>query len=115
MLYSEEIFLFFGIAAENAELAGHMLRWSLPSLILYGINRNLMAFCMAQDILSIFGYSNFLAAFICFGLTGWLIRDVQVGLLVFPICAMVIEGINSVVLLYLLLFKINKETLVWVN
>jgi hypothetical protein len=37
-----------GISTENAELAGHMLRWLIPGSILQAYNFQLQAFVLAQ-------------------------------------------------------------------
>jgi len=56
--WCEDILIAIDILPENAIETAKMVRWLIPGMILQGINFQLQAFCMAQQLSNIFGYAN---------------------------------------------------------
>ena len=74
-----------------------------------------MAFCTAQQINRPFGISNLTSLIICSCIAGHLVNDLKVGIYIFPICKFVVEITNSLAVLYSLIFKIEKGSLMFIK
>ena len=112
LFFSEQILQLFGIKAENVRQAAYMLKFLIPTLVIHGINRQLMAFCMAQHIIKPFGYSNIVGCLICICVIMLCNDNLKIGILVFPVCTYIIEGVNLMVTIYIWLFWVKEETFV---
>jgi Na+-driven multidrug efflux pump len=99
---------------ENAYLAGYMVRWLIPSIVIQAFNFQAIAFCVSQGVSTVFGVSNFISVVICSILCPILVNWYGVGILIFPICKFIVELVNLVMVLYALLYKIEKGSLQWV-
>ena len=113
--YAKDILIFVSIAEDNAILVQKMAIALIPGTILQTINLQFMGFITAQKIDKPFGISNFASAIICFCVTGYLVNDLKVGVYLFPICKLIMEITNSLAVLYSLIFKIEKGSLICIK
>merc|ERR1719240_1844804 len=100
-LFCEEIMLAIDILPDNAALAGQMIRWLIPGCALMSINFQFQTIALAQQITVPLGVGNFLSIVVICSTSGWLVYDMEVGILLFPICKIMNEVINSLVLVYI--------------
>jgi Na+-driven multidrug efflux pump len=113
--YCEHILFGIGMTHENAYMAGYMVRWLIPSIVIQAFNFQAISFCVSQGVSTIFGISNFASIVVCTILCPILVNWYGVGILIFPICKFIVEIVNLCVVLYALLFKIEKESLQFVS
>jgi hypothetical protein len=104
-----------GLTYENASITGHMVQWLIPSVLIQAFNFQAISFCVSQGVSTVFGVSNFASIAICSILCPILVNWYGVGILIFPICKLIVEMVNLVVVLYALLYKIEKGSLQWVS
>jgi Na+-driven multidrug efflux pump len=91
-----------------------MVQWLIPSVVIQSFNFQAISFCVSQGVSTVFGVSNFISVVICSALCPILVNWYGVGILIFPICKLIVELVNLVVVVYALLFKIEKGSLQWV-
>ena len=109
--YCEEILLMIKIAPENAYLTSKMVKYCIPGALLQTVNDQFKAFIMSQQITEIFGWTNLLALVLnVFG--GYmLVLEMGYGVTAFGICKLFTEVMNLVVIIYLMVYKVHRETL----
>ena len=92
-----------------------MVEWLIPSVLIQAFNFQAISFCVSQGISTVFGVSNFASIAICSLLSPILVNWYGVGILIFPICKIIVELVNLVTVVYALLYKIEKGSLQWVS
>lgn len=94
---------------------GYMCRWMIPAAISSAVTFQFRAFIMGQGILKPFGYASIVSGVICITISNILVKRYNLGIIVFPVCQMIIEGCNIILITFIMLFKVKKETLVCVS
>lgn len=93
-IFSQEILEFIMIKEENVYHASYMIKWLIPGCILQAFNFQMQAYILAQSIYWPLGAANFLTVMIVICTSHWMMNDLQVGILIFPICKMIAEVMN---------------------
>jgi len=73
-----------------------MVYWLIPGAILQSINFQLQVFIQAQGINWSIGAANVLTLIVVVLSSNWLMYDLHVGILIFPICKLVMETMNFI-------------------
>ena len=102
------------MAYQNAVLGGYMVKWLIPSIVIQAFNLQAISFCVSQGVSGVFGVSNFASIVICSILCPVLVHWFGVRILIFPICKLIVELVNLAVVVYALVFKVEKGSLQWV-
>lgn len=76
----------------------------IPAIILQSINFQLQAFVQAQNIMKPIGIANIITLIICISISNWLTFDLKVGVLLFPICKIIMEVMNFLAILVCLYY-----------
>lgn len=63
--YCKVILVSIGMALDNAELAGYLVRWLIPSIVMQAFDLQAITFCVSQGVHTPFGVSNFVSVAIC--------------------------------------------------
>ena len=95
-IFCEQILYAINIAEENAIWTGYMVQWLIPGIILQSINFQLQVFIQAQDITWPIGVANGLTIVITACISNWLMFDLKVGIMIFPICKVFMEIMNLI-------------------
>ena len=95
-VFAVEILYAISISPENAYLTGYMVKFLIPGMILQSINFQLQSFVQAQDIMKPIGIANIVSIVACTCMCNWLVFDLKVGILLFPICKIVMEVCNMI-------------------
>jgi Na+-driven multidrug efflux pump len=114
-IYAENVLLAISIAPENAVQTGGMVLWLIPGIILQGFNFQVQAFILAQGVTIPFGVANILSIVVCSCICNYLTFDLQVGILLFPVCKTIMEVINFFANLYAIFFSIQKGSIVCIS
>jgi len=114
-IYAKEVLIAISIAEVNAVQTGAMVVWLIPGIILQGFNFQVQAFILAQGVTIPFGVANIVSIVVCSCICNWLTFDLQVGILLFPICKTIMEIINLFANIYAIFFSIKKGSIVCVS
>ena len=95
-LFAEPVLYAINVAPENAYWTGFMVYYQIPGIILQTINFQFQAFVLAQGITKPIGAANVVSVIICAFISGWLVKNLEFGILVFPVCKVVMEICNMV-------------------
>ena len=109
-LFSEYILLAIRVDPINASLTSYMLKFALPGCILQAINDQFKAFAMSQGITVIFGAANLIAIIVNVVCGYIFVINLGYGVLGFGICKIIMEIINSIVIVFIMVTQVNRET-----